>query len=137
MIKHQEHQYFVKTIIKQILMAEPDAFKNWKCSIHDNSVMGLPETKDRRAGLRLVVEGSKHKGPVYVNLTWADDYKIQLIDKNENVISTTERVYAPELCRVLDMKIDKGTDTTVQDLVPVVEESDGVISVDFKAPLLN
>ena len=100
MNKHQEHQYFVKTIIKQILMAEPDAFKNWKCSIHDNSVMGLPETKDRRAGLRLVVEGSKHKGPVYVNITWADD-------------------------------------TTVQDLVPVVQESDGVISVDFKAPLPN
>jgi hypothetical protein len=137
MNRQQKHQYFLKTIIKQILMAEPDAFKNWKCKIGTDSVMGLKQTKDRRAGLRLVVEGSKHKGPVYINLTWADDYTVQLLDKNEKVIETTERIYAPELCRVLDMKIDKGTDTTVQDLVPVVEKSDGVISVDFKAPLVN
>ena len=112
---NEETFYYSKEILKQIQYADPNAMNCWGVIVGHNC-FALPETKERRAGIKMVTNGFKHQGRVDVDLTWADDYKIQLIDKNENVISTTERVYAPELCRVLDMKIDKGTDTTVQDL---------------------
>ena len=60
--------------------------------------------------------GFKHKGRVDIDLTWADDYTIKFYDKKQNVIKTLERVYAPELCRTLDIHIESGPDSPVQEL---------------------
>ena len=51
--------------------------------------------------------GFKHKGRVDIDLTWADDYTIKFYDKKDNVINKLERVYAPELCRTLDIHIER------------------------------
>ena len=64
----------------------------------------------------MVTNGFKHQGRVDVDLTWADDYTIKFYDKRGNVINTIERVYAPELCRTLDIHIESGPDSPVQEL---------------------
>ena len=107
--------YYCKEIVKQIQYADPNAMNCWGVVVGHNC-FALPETKERRAGIKMETNGFKHKGRVDVDLTWADDYTIKFYDKKQNVIKTLERVYAPELCRTLDIHIESGPDSPVQEL---------------------
>jgi len=107
--------YYSKEILRQIQYADPNAMNCWGVMVGINC-FALPETKERRAGIKMETNGFKHKGRVDVDLTWADDYTIKFYDKKQNVIKTLERVYAPELCRTLDIHIESGPDSPVQEL---------------------
>ena len=106
---------YAKEILKQIQYADPNAMNCWGVRVGFNC-FALPETKERRAGIKMDTNGFKHQGRVDVDLTWADDYTIKFYDKKLNVIRTLERVYAPELCRTLDIYIESGPDSPVKDL---------------------
>lgn len=106
---------YAKEILKQIQYADPNAMNCWGVIVGHNC-FALPETKERRAGIKMQTNGFKHQGRVDVDLTWADDYTIKFYDKKENVIKSLERVYAPELCRTLDIHIESGPDSPVKDL---------------------
>ena len=106
---------YAKEILKQIQYADPNAMNCWGVIVGHNC-FALPESKERRAGIKMVTNGFKHKGRVDVDLTWADDYTIKFYDKKENVIKSLERVYAPELCRTLDIHIESGPDSPVKEL---------------------
>ena len=107
--------YYSKEILRQIQYADPNAMNCWGVMVGINC-FALPESKERRAGSKMETNGFKHKGRVDVDLTWADDYTIKFYDKKQNVIKTLERVYAPELCRTLDIHIESGPDSPVQEL---------------------
>lgn len=107
--------YYAKEILRQIQYADPNAMNCWGVIVGMNC-FALPESKERRAGIKMNTNGFKHKGRVDVDLTWADDYTIKFYDKKDNVINTLERVYAPELCRTLDIHIESGPDSPVQEL---------------------
>ena len=107
--------YYAKEIIRQIQYADPNAMNCWGVIVGMNC-FALPESKERRAGIKMNTNGFKHQGRVDVDLTWADDYTIKFYDKKGNVINTIERVYAPELCRTLDIHIESGDDSPVQEL---------------------
>ena len=107
--------YYAKEIIRQIQYADPNAMNCWGVIVGMNC-FALPESKERRAGIKMNTNGFKHQGRVDVDLTWADDYTIKFYDKKDNVINTIERVYAPELCRTLDIHIESGDDSPVQEL---------------------
>ena len=107
--------YYAKEILRQIQYADPNAMNCWGVIVGMNCFT-LPESKERRAGIKMNTNGFKHKGRVDVDLTWADDYTIKFYDKKDNVINTLERVYAPELCRTLDIHIESGPDSPVQEL---------------------
>ena len=111
----QETLAYAKVIINQIQKADPTAMMCLGV-IPGHTLFALPETKERRAGIKMICNGFKHKGRVDVDLTWADDYTIKFYDKKQNVIKTLERVYAPELCRTLDIHIESGPDSPVQEL---------------------
>lgn len=106
---------YAKEILRQIQAADPNAMNCWGVMVGHNC-FALPETKDRRAGIKMETNGFKHQGRVDVDLTWADDYTIKFYDKKDNVIKSLDRVYAPELCRILDTHIESGDDTPVADL---------------------
>ena len=106
---------YAKEILKQIQYADPNAMNCWGVRVGFNC-FALPETKERRAGIKMDTNGFKHQGRVDVDLTWADDYTIKFYDKKLNVIKSLERVYAPELCRTLDIHIESGPDSPVKDL---------------------
>jgi len=106
---------YAKEILKQIQYADPNAMNCWGVRVGFNC-FALPESKERRAGIKMDTNGFKHQGRVDIDLTWADDYTIKFYDKKENVIKSLERVYAPELCRTLDIHIESGPDSPVQDL---------------------
>ncbi len=106
---------YAKEILKQIQYADPNAMNCWGVRVGFNC-FALPETKERRAGIKMDTNGFKHQGRVDIDLTWADDYTIKFYDKKENVIKSLERVYAPELCRTLDIHIESGPDSPVKDL---------------------
>ena len=106
---------YAKEILKQIQYADPNAMNCWGVIVGHNC-FALPETKERRAGIKMQTNGFKHQGRVDVDLTWADDYTIKFYDKKENIIKSLERVYAPELCRTLDIHIESGPDSPVKDL---------------------
>ena len=107
--------YYAKEILRQIQYADPNAMNCWGVIVGMNC-FALPESKERRAGIKMNTNGFKHKGRVDVDLTWADDYTIKFYDKKDNVINTLERVYAPEICRTLDIHIESGPDSPVQEL---------------------
>ena len=107
--------YYAKEILRQIQYADPNAMNCWGVIVGMNC-FALPESKERRAGIKMNTNGFKHKGRVDVDLTWSDDYTIKFYDKKDNVINTLERVYAPELCRTLDIHIESGPDSPVQEL---------------------
>ena len=107
--------YYAKEILRQIQYADPNAMHCWGVIVGMNC-FALPESKERRAGIKMNTNGFKHKGRVDIDLTWADDYTIKFYDKKDNVINTLERVYAPELCRTLDIHIESGPDSPVQEL---------------------
>ena len=107
--------YYAKEILRQIQYADPNAM-NCLGVIVGMNCFALPESKERRAGIKMNTNGFKHKGRVDIDLTWADDYTIKFYDKKDNVITTLERVYAPELCRTLDIHIESGPDSPVQEL---------------------
>lgn len=106
---------YAKEILKQIQYADPNAMNCWGVRVGFNC-FALPESKERRAGIKMDTNGFKHQGRVDVDLTWADDYTIKFYDKKLNVIKSLERVYAPELCRTLDIHIESGPDSPVKDL---------------------
>jgi len=106
---------YAKEILKQIQYADPNAMNCWGVRVGFNC-FALPETKERRAGIKMDTNGFKHQGRVDIDLTWADDYTIKFYDKKLNVIKSLERVYAPELCRTLDIHIESGPDSPVKDL---------------------
>ena len=106
---------YEKEILKQIQYADPNAMNCWGVRVGFNC-FALPETKERRAGIKMDTNGFKHQGRVDIDLTWADDYTIKFYDKKLNVIKSLERVYAPELCRTLDIHIESGPDSPVKDL---------------------
>tara|TARA_R100001129_G_scaffold136380_1_gene97841 strand:- start:370 stop:744 length:375 start_codon:yes stop_codon:yes gene_type:complete len=107
--------YYAKEILRQIQYADPNAMNCWGVIVGMNC-FALPESKERRAGIKMNTNGFKHQGRVDVDLTWADDYTIKFYDKKDNVINTLERVYAPELCRTLDIHIESGPNSPVQEL---------------------
>ena len=107
--------YYAKEILRQIQYADPNAMNCWGVIVGMNC-FALPESKERRAGIKMNTNGFKHKGRVDVDLTWADDYTIKFYDKKDNVINKLERVYAPELCRTLDIHIESGPNSPVQEL---------------------
>ena len=107
--------YYAKEILRQIQYADPNAMNCWGVIVGMNC-FALPESKERRAGIKMNTNGFKHKGRVDVDLTWADDYTIKFYDNKNNVINKLERVYAPELCRTLDIHIESGPDSPVQEL---------------------
>tara|TARA_R100000353_G_scaffold109657_1_gene78734 strand:- start:1756 stop:2127 length:372 start_codon:yes stop_codon:yes gene_type:complete len=107
--------YYAKEILRQIQYADPNAMNCWGVIVGMNC-FALPESKERRAGIKMNTNGFKHKGRVDIDLTWADDYTIKFYDKKDNVINKLERVYAPELCRTLDIHIESGPDSPVQEL---------------------
>mgnify|MGYP003130057004 FL=1 len=107
--------YYAKEILQQIQYADPNAMNCWGVIVGHNC-FALPESKERRAGIKMNTNGFKHKGRVDVDLTWADDYTIKFYDKKDNVINKLERVYAPELCRTLDIHIESGPNSPVQEL---------------------
>jgi|TARA_R100001129_G_C5287147_1_gene238651 hypothetical protein len=110
-----ETLYYCKEIIKQIQYADPNAMNCWGVIVGHNC-HALPETKERRAGIKMETNGFIHKGRVDVDLTWRDDYTLKFYDKGGKVVATIERVYAPELCRTLDIHIESGPDSPVKDL---------------------
>ena len=107
--------YYSKEILRQIQYADPNAMNCWGVIVGHNC-FALPETKERRAGIKMETNGFIHKGRVDIDLTWRDDYTIKFYDKRDNIINTIERVYAPELCRTLDIHIESGPDSPVQEL---------------------
>lgn len=112
---NDETFYYAKEILRQIQYADPNAMNCWGVIVGMNC-FALPESKERRAGIKMNTNGFKHKGRVDIDLTWADDYTIKFYDKKDNVINKLERVYAPELCRTLDIHIESGPDSPVQEL---------------------
>ena len=112
---NDETFYYAKEILRQIQYADPNAMNCWGVIVGMNC-FALPESKERRAGIKMNTNGFKHKGRVDIDLTWADDYTIKFYDKKDNIINKLERVYAPELCRTLDIHIESGPDSPVQEL---------------------
>ena len=107
--------YYWKEILRQINYADPNAMNCWVVIV-GHTCFALPESKERRAGIKMICNGFKHKGRVDIDLTWADDYTIKFYDKHGSIINTLERVYAPELCRTLDIHIESGPDSPVPEL---------------------
>ena len=122
---------YSKEILGQINMADPNAMNCWGVMVGHNC-FALPESKERRAGIKMKANGFIHKGRVDVDLTWGDDYTIKFYDKKGNVSRTIERVYAPELCRVLDIEIESGDKTPVKDLEMVLSQTGNVLHADLK-----
>lgn len=107
--------YYSKEILRQINYADPNAMNCWGVIV-GHTCFALPESKERRAGIKMICNGFKHKGRVDIDLTWADDYTIKFYNKDGNIINTLERVYAPELCRTLDIHIESGPESPVPEL---------------------
>ena len=122
---------YSKEILRQINMADPNAMNCWGV-MGGHNCFALPESKERRAGIKMETNGFVHQGRVDVDLTWGDDYTIKFYDKRGNVSRTIERVYAPELCRVLDIAIESGNRTPVKDLEMVLSQTGNVLHADLK-----
>ena len=121
---------YSKEILRQINMADPNAMNCWGVVVGHNC-FALPESKERRAGIKMETNGFVHQGRVDVDLTWGDDYTIKFYEKG-NVSRTIEGVYAPELCRVLDIAIESGDKTPVKDLEMVLSQTGNVLHADLK-----
>ena len=121
---------YSKEILRQINMADPNAMNCWGVVVGHNC-FALPESKERRAGIKMETNGFVHQGRVDVDLTWGDDYTIKFYEKG-NVSRTIEGVYAPELCRVLDIAIESGNRTPVKDLEMVLSQTGNVLHADLK-----
>jgi|TARA_R100001460_G_scaffold54550_1_gene93864 hypothetical protein len=110
-----EEFYYSKEILRQINAADPNAMNCWGVMVGHNC-FALPESETRRAGIKMMTNGFIHKGRVDVDLTWADDYTLKFYNRQGEVLYKIERVYAPELCRQLDVAIESGKDSPVKDL---------------------
>ena len=123
---------YSKEILRQINMADPNAMNCWGVIVGHNC-FALPESKERRAGIKMYTSGYLHKGRVDVDLTWADDYTIRFYNvDNKTEVKTIARVYAPELCRILDTHIESGDKTPVKDLEMVLSETGNVLHAVLK-----
>ena len=108
--------YYSEEILRQIDFADANARNCWGVII-GHTCFALPESKERRAGIKMICNGFKHKGRVDIDLTWADDYTIKFYNKDGTKIKKTlERVYATELCRTLDIHIESGPESPVPEL---------------------
>ena len=113
---NKETFYYSKEILRQIDFADANARNCWGVII-GHTCFALPESKERRAGIKMICNGFKHKRRFYIDLTLADDYTIKFNSKDEKKIKKTlKRVYAPELCRTLDIHIESGPEAPVPEL---------------------
>ena len=133
----QETLAYAKVIINQIQKADPTAMMCGGVS-PGHTLFALPETKERRAGIKMICNGHIHKGRVDVDLAWSDTYTIKFFDKDdeENPAYVLRDVYATELCRLLDIHIESGEESPVKDLEVVLSSpADGVLVADVAKPM--
>ncbi len=126
---------YAKVIINQINKADPTAMMCWGV-VPGHTLFALPESKERRAGIKMMCTGHLHQGRVDVDLAWSDTYTIKYYNKDGDIVETKDMVYATELCRILDQDIESGDKTPVKDLEVILSSpSDGVLVADVAKPM--
>lgn len=87
-----------QTIMQQIKFTDKWALMAWGAS----NFCALSESKEIQGGLVFQVNGLTHKGWVKICLRHVDDYRIQFINKNREVVKTVDGVYCDMLVDVID-----------------------------------
>ena len=87
-----------ETILEQIQFTDRYALWAWGAT----NYVALQESKEYQGGLEFQVNGLTHKGWVKVCLRWVDVYTIIFIDKNREVVKTTEEIYCDMLVPAID-----------------------------------
>ena len=87
-----------ETILEQIQFTDRYALWAWGAT----NYIVLQESKEYQGGLEFQVNGLTHKGWVKVCLRWVDVYTIIFIDKNREVVKTTEEIYCDMLVPAID-----------------------------------
>ena len=87
-----------ETILEQIKYADRYALWAWGAT----NFVALQESRDYQGGLEFHVNGLTHKGWIKVCLRWVDVYTIIFINKNLEVVKTTEEIYCDMLVPAID-----------------------------------
>lgn len=87
-----------RTILNQIQYADRSALMAWGAS----NFAAISPSREYQGGLAFQVLGLKHKGWVKVSLRWVDDYTIEFINRNREVVKTVEGCYCDMLVPVID-----------------------------------
>ena len=94
--KHQCRE-FNPTEIVNFFNGHKYLFWSWGASHFIN-------TKNRQ--LRFTVKGNKHKGYVYIFLSFLDLFDVYFTDENDNILDACTDVYLMDLFATLDEKIE-------------------------------
>ncbi len=86
------------TILAQIKYADPSALMAWG-AVH---YAAISPSKEFQGGLAFQVSGLVHQGWVKICLRWVDDYTIEFINRNRDVVKTLEGCYCDMLVPVID-----------------------------------
>lgn len=87
-----------ETILEQIQFADRSALGLGELQI----MLHFKDQKNFKIGLEFQVNGLTHVGWVKVCLRWVDDYTIVFINKNREVVKTTEEIYCDMLVPAID-----------------------------------
>lgn len=87
-----------RTILNQIQYADRTALMAWGAS----SYAAISPSREYQGGIAFKVLGRKHQGWVKVLLRWADDYTVEFINQERQLIKTSIQCYCDMLVPVID-----------------------------------
>ena len=87
-----------RTILNQIQYADHSALMAWGAT----NFAAISPSRDYQGGLAFQVLGLKHQGWVKVLLRWVDDYTIEFINQDRQLIKTTKECYCDMLVPIID-----------------------------------
>ncbi|MGC6434280.1 MAG: hypothetical protein ACON4M_08810 [Crocinitomicaceae bacterium] len=87
-----------KIILGQIKFLDRMALMAWGAK----NFVALPKSKDSQGGLRFKVNGLKFRGWVTIELTYLDEYTINFINEDVEVVKVCHGIYCDMLVDVID-----------------------------------
>ena len=86
------------TILNQIKYADRSALMAWGAT----NFSAISASREYQGGLSFQVLGLKHKGWINIFLRWVDDYTIEFINQDRQLVKTTKQCYCDMLVPIID-----------------------------------
>ncbi|HBI02363.1 MAG TPA: hypothetical protein PLL09_01295 [Flavobacterium sp.] len=87
-----------RTILNQIQYADRSALMAWGAS----NFAAISPSREYQGGIAFQVLGLKHKGWIKVLLRWVDDYTIEFINQDRELVKTSNGCYCDMLVPIID-----------------------------------
>lgn len=87
-----------RTILNQIKYADRSALMAWGAT----NFSAISPSKEYQGGLAFQVLGLKHQGWVKVLLRWVDDYTVEFINQDRELVKTSNGCFCDMLVPIID-----------------------------------